>query len=108
MNITKTHIKIGLLLLAITLLCACTPKDDRVYIEQRYECKQADKERIDFTLSCIANANPMSDEEPEDWIRQCNIVAKENYCKLAPYLVTERQYSFGDLFHEVSAKKVNP
>lgn len=36
--------------------------------------------RASFTLSCIANANPKSDEEPEDWITICQDMAIKTYC----------------------------
>lgn len=38
------------------------------------------EKRAEFTLSCIANANPNSDEEPEDWIMLCQKMAIKNYC----------------------------
>ena len=37
-----------------------------------------------FTLKCIENANPKSDEEPEDWINVCKDMAESTYCKKVP------------------------
>ena len=36
----------------------------------------------EFTLHCIDNANPKSDEEPEDWIDMCHEMAVDIYCPL--------------------------
>jgi hypothetical protein len=33
-----------------------------------------------FTLECIKNGNPMSDEEPEDLIKECKRTAFAIYC----------------------------
>ena len=41
--------------------------------------------RATFTLTCISNANPKSDEEPEDWIRLCKKMADETYCPMAMF-----------------------
>ena len=43
--------------------------------------------RASFTLQCINNANPKSDEEPEDWIRVCKDMAEETYCPMAMFRV---------------------
>lgn len=43
----------------------------------------------DFTLQCIANANPKSDEEPEDWIGMCRTMAVETYCEITQQVVTK-------------------
>jgi hypothetical protein len=64
------------LLMAIFLL-ACKP-------EYRVEtCREIDpslKEKAAaFILKCIENANPKSDEEPEDWIHKCRDFAEDVY-----------------------------
>ena len=38
--------------------------------------------RARFILDCIENANPKSDEEPEDWITDCRHMAEETYCPI--------------------------
>ena len=47
--------------------------------------------RAEFTLSCISNANPKSDEEPEDWIRLCQKMAIKNYCPSKPVTVIQNR-----------------
>ena len=57
--------------------------------------------RAEFTLQCIANANPKSDEEPEDWIHQCEDMATELYCKDvffdSTYITTGSKKNFSDM-----------
>lgn len=48
------------------------------------------QERASFILQCIANANPKSDEEPEDWILFCQSMAERTLCEKKVMLVTER------------------
>ncbi len=45
--------------------------------------------RAEFTLQCIGNANPKSDEEPEDWIQLCMSMATSMYCELKSYKIIE-------------------
>ena len=47
------------------------------------ECDPA--EVADFALTCIENANPKSDEEPEDWIDKCQNMAMNLLCKEDPH-----------------------
>ncbi|MGJ8687317.1 MAG: hypothetical protein ACSHWQ_07550 [Spongiibacteraceae bacterium] len=37
--------------------------------------------RAEFILQCIENANPKSDEEPEDWITKCQHMAEASLCQ---------------------------
>ena len=60
----------------ITLLTAC----DRV-IPEVYCNKDATAKVAEWTSICIKDANPYSDEEPEDWIRQCIWSAKSLFCE---------------------------
>ena len=50
------------------------------------------EKRASFTLECIKNGNPKSDEEPEDWIRICKDMAKDLYCTEARFNVTRKCY----------------
>jgi len=55
-------------------------------------CKQCDiakEERASFILDCLKNANPKSDEEPEDWISLCEDMAEDIYCKKSPCIVKQ-------------------
>jgi hypothetical protein len=36
--------------------------------------------RAEFVLSCAENANPKSDEEPEDMLRECDRIARDTFC----------------------------
>lgn len=65
------------------LVAGCDGGKDEVFI--RYELdnlcgSDTTEARSVFILSCIKNANPSSDEEPEDWIRQCQYMAEDTYC----------------------------
>lgn len=36
--------------------------------------------RVEFMTACVKNANPMSDEEPEDMIAGCTRATEELFC----------------------------
>ena len=36
--------------------------------------------RHEFILECIKNGNPLADEEPEDWLTECEEIAIRLYC----------------------------
>lgn len=38
------------------------------------------KEQQEWVANCIKDANPKSDEEPEDWIRQCFYTSVKLFC----------------------------
>ncbi len=48
--------------------------------------------RKQFILQCINNANPHSDEEPEDWIRLCKQMAEQTYCTERTVIYIQEQY----------------
>jgi hypothetical protein len=50
--------------------------------------------RAEFTLTCISNANPHSDEEPEDWIRYCQDMAEQTYCQIQPVKITKKCWTY--------------
>ncbi|MCK4828371.1 hypothetical protein KA005_72245 [bacterium] len=71
------------LLLVYSLLNGCdSPSPEyREYIGQRSQCLDDSHENLSaFVLQCIKNANPKSDEEPEDWIYICRNMGKEIFC----------------------------
>lgn len=75
-----------LLIAAVVLLTACGGEKiqgtTRIQPGEHQTCHDSTiKQRADFTLQCIGNANPNSDEEPEDWIGMCQEMAKSTYCK---------------------------
>ena len=56
-----------------------------------YDCSETSKEVLaEFTLTCLKNANPLSDEEPEDWMDKCPRMATRTYCKAETYMVLRR------------------
>ncbi len=71
-------------LILLFLLIGCT-EDDKDDYRTRYlmNCSESveGKEILSkFVLACIKNANPKSDEEPEDWIRLCQKMGKDIHC----------------------------
>lgn len=53
-------------------------------VKSRYWQKNICLEPVEqrkFVLSCIEKANPMSDEEPEDYILQCQHTAQDLFCE---------------------------
>ena len=61
--------------------------------------------RAKFILTCLKNANPKSDEEPEDWMKICGELAKKTYGNIM------RGYKYhigwGDYSSIVLCKNVN-
>lgn len=83
--------KTGALFILTALLCACSAGEPHQYtrIKQKVVCgEEVTKLRAEFTLECIKNANPNSDEEPEDWIHKCEDMAENLYCEVIPHKVT--------------------
>ena len=66
-----------LLLIFALLAAGCS---DNV-VRSQYCSEEKRQEAANFVLLCAEAANPMSDEEPEDMIKQCQITAKELVCE---------------------------
>lgn len=49
----------------------------------KYVCQQ--EKRSKFIIECARAANPMSDEEGEDLVRQCDETSKDIFCTIEPY-----------------------
>jgi hypothetical protein len=71
----------------VTTFIGCSDKNDPVQGDKRdvYSMENVclsdtSKDRHDFILDCIKNGNPYSDEEPEDWITECEEMAENLYC----------------------------
>lgn len=91
---------------ALIMLTGCSDKDFESTMEQ-IDCGPEVTEKIaTFNLSCIVGANPMSDEEPEDWIRQCNRVARQTYCKLNTYKIVIRKFAYGGTNKTISKELI--
>ena len=70
-------------------LTACGEDEYSTEMKEKTVCDESSKsKRANFILSCIKNANPKSDEEPEDWIKDCQYIAEETYCELKTVKVT--------------------
>ncbi len=80
-----------MLILSIALLGGCNDEvKTRQFSDIRTICHDSSIEnRKNFILECIKNANPYSDEEPEDWIGKCERFSKNLYCKDTRVLVTQ-------------------
>jgi len=92
-----------LIVALIAMLCmACTEdRTGEIYTEEKLvrNCTEGtQKDRADFILQCLANANPKSDEEPEDWIGECQVMAEQTLCPKVrmrvTYLCTTRKCYF--------------
>ncbi len=82
-----------ILITFILLIPGCFQNSDETRIVYKHEisCDTSTKyERALFILSCIENANPMSDEEPEDWIKHCKWMAEETLCAVKKMKITQR------------------
>lgn len=66
-------------LLSSLLLFSCSEIKNETHYERM--CTNHDSNELQtFILDCIKRANPMSDEEPEDYIRQCQYTAETVIC----------------------------
>jgi hypothetical protein len=79
-----------LILSFIALIAGCDKGELRDVTRHKHHCTSETKtERSDFILQCIKNANPKSDEEPEDWIRDCQKMAEETHCPKVKMIITQ-------------------
>lgn len=76
-------------LLFIFLLLGCTGTPRLTYT---YQCStpEESKKLATWILKCIKDANPQSDEEPEDWISQCERTGKRILCEKTPAVEYKR------------------
>lgn len=66
---------------SIVMLTACEDTEKFLKGDIAYECGDDSRElRAEFILGCLENANPRSDEEPEDWVLLCEQMANRAYC----------------------------
>jgi len=95
-----------LMIIVLLVIAGCDREELRVIKRNEYVCEtDTKKERVDFILQCIANANPKSDEEPEDWITKCEDMAKRTICELKTVEITQVcGQSSGCMWYEVSRK----
>ena len=81
-----------ILIICFAFLCiGCSKGDLRTTEKNAHHCTlDSSEKRASFILQCISNANPKSDEEPEDWITKCQNMAEETLCPEITMLITER------------------
>ncbi len=77
--------------LSFLLLVACEPK---VHLEIRPECDVATPEHRAWIIDCAKAANPMSDEEGEDLVIQCERTAVRLFCPRVLFAVYEGGWSY--------------
>ncbi len=79
-----------LLTVLLLLLIVGCDKGKREVIErnEHYCDPETSNIRADFILKCIKNANPKSDEEPEDWIIKCEDIAERTLCPMRRVKIT--------------------
>ncbi len=73
------------LLTLLVLLSACFSPEPKL----RYDiaCSEEESDELaSWILKCVEKANPQSDEEPEDWIRQCERTGKRTLCSTVPVI----------------------
>lgn len=69
-------------IVTLFLLAACVDYSEPEKRGMRPICSaDDDRERLaDFILACVKNGNPMSDEEGEDLVRQCERTGENVVC----------------------------
>ena len=68
-------------------LLGCGERWPHLAYEHRCTTEEAKTALAAWVAACIKDANPMSDEEPEDWIYQCENTGKRILCEEVPVVV---------------------
>jgi len=81
---TESILACGLVLLFLGIsfgVAKCTFDKHKAEPEWRWKtiCKDNDK-RAEFIINCAKAANPMSDEEGEDLVLQCERTSRDLFC----------------------------
>lgn len=83
-NNGELQMRILFILLIGLMLTACGESptgSHRTIISMENVCTiETNDVRSKFILGCIKGANPLSDEEPEDWLHICGELAERTYC----------------------------
>ena len=82
--------KISIVLICLIALSGCEkPFEEYAEVKTKTVCNESDSDkRAAFILQCIFNANPKSDEEPEDWLNKCENFSNNLFCKKMAVEVT--------------------
>ena len=104
---SRKNAKLLAIFLSVLLVGACS---DQSRVITRVD-KVCDKETVDkrasFILECLNNANPKSDEEPEDWIYMCRRMAEKTYCEMKEVEVTQWKEGGSNFWRDGSIIKSN-
>lgn len=73
----------------LLLAAGCFGGDRWPYLKYEHRCTtEEQREKLaTWVAQCIKDANPMSDEEPEDWVYQCEITGSKMLCEEVPVVV---------------------
>ena len=94
-------------LILLFSLTACGEDEYSTHMKEQTICDESSKsKRANFILNCIKNANPKSDEEPEDWIKDCQYIAEETYCELQTVKITMYKPS-GSYWRNIKTEPIN-
>ncbi len=94
------------IIITLFLLSACDYKSERVIAGMRFICNEASTDnRASFINQCIKNANPKSDEEPEDWIWICQEMAEQTYCPKISVTIRQARNCSGCAWFDTSIVK---
>ena len=94
----RKSLNVALIFLLVAFLTGCgNPEgEQRTFMASKHHCTpETAQQRADFILRCVEGANPKSDEEPEDWIGQCQHMAEETLCTRQTVAVVQ-QCAFGE------------
>gem|GEM_PF-2941133 len=92
LNLSEKPMKKAILFSVIFFAFGCSDQTgkQRDFVSMEPECdKQTIEKRAYFILECIKRANPISDEEPEDWIGKCEDMAVSTYCPIVQVIRTK-------------------
>jgi hypothetical protein len=81
--------------LCIFILTACGGKDFRT--KNEVDCNGKEHEIAQFVIDCAKAANPLSDEEGEDLVKQCERTAVNTFCTSTSVVI---EYKNGNCFNE--------
>lgn len=92
---------VGLLVIVMFVLAGCSGEKEIYRVKTVYDCPNDNTEqRVDFILKCIENANPKSDEEPEDWIYMCENMALKAFCTARTIKVNFKKDCYSCMYYQ--------
>lgn len=76
------------LIVFVVFMLGCDNPDRPKPIKPKLSHCDTSQEQREWVSNCVRDANPKSDEEPEDWIRECYEMSVKLYCGNNCYLAT--------------------